>query len=209
MIFSKHSGYGRDGRRVMPFGGDKQQNTTATTTTVDARQVNTTDINDLSAHNSNNTSFWADSSTANSNNTTANFTTVDSGTKITNTTTNLLDGGAISGMAGVAMAAGTNALDQIKAAFGLASSVVDGSNKATAGAYDYADGLFHASLQAIETTNTNAMNAWDKASAIETSAINQVQNAYADAKGTTQANQKTMLVMGGVAALAIVMMRKG
>lgn len=209
MIFSKHSGYSRCGRRVLPFGGDKQQNTTATTTTVDARQVNTTDINDLSAHDSNNTSFWADSSTSNSNNTSANFTTIDSGTKITNTTTNTLDGGAISGMASVALAAGSNALDQIKSAMGLATSVVTGSNDATAHAYEYADGLFHASLEAVQASDTRAYDAWDRASKMETGALSTLQNAYADAKGTTQANQQMVFALAGVAGLAILMMRKG
>lgn len=187
MIFSKHSGYSRCGRRVLPFGGDKQQNTTATTTTTDARQVNTTDINDLSAHDSNNQS--------NSNNTSAVFNTTD--------------GGAIAGMTSVALAAGNNALDQLKSALGLATSVVTGSNEATVHAYEYADGLFHASLDAVQTSDTRAYDAWDRASKMETGALATLQNAYADAKGTTQANQQMVFALAAVAGLAILMMRKG
>lgn len=185
----------RHGAHSYAFGGDKKQSTTTATSVADYSQVNTTtvDYNDLSNR------TFTDSFNTNSNNTTANFTTIDSGVKINNT----LDGGAISGIAGVAMSAGQNALDQVKQAFGLAGAVVAGANASQVNAYDYADGLFHGSLEAINDASTRAYNAWDRASMMQANATGAVQNAYADAKGTTQANQKLMLAVVAVAGVAV------
>jgi hypothetical protein len=215
MFKSKHSGY-IAGCRVLPMGGDKKQSTSTATSVADYSQVNTTttNINDLSSRtsNSNNTtaSFWTDNGQTNSNNTSANFTTVDSSTKITNT----LDGGAISGIAGVAMDAGKNALEQVKQAFGLASTVVAGAGASEVHAYDYADNLFHGALDAVNDSQSRAYNAWDRASMMQENAAGAVasayagaagamQNAYADAKGTSQANQKLMLAVVAVAGVAV------
>lgn len=177
------------GAHSYAFGGDKEQNTSTQNHVTDASRTITTstNINDLSNR------------TTNSNNTTANFTTIDSGTKITQT----LDGGAIGGMASVAMDAGKNALAQFSQAIGLAGSVVAGANASQVNAYDYADGLFHGSLEAINDASTRAYNAWDRASMMQANATGAVQNAYADAKGTTQANQKLMLAVVAVAGVAV------
>jgi len=207
----------RFGAHSYAFGGDKEQNTSTSNRVTDASNTTTssTNINDLSnrsykdafntTSNSNNTqaSFWTDSSTQanNSNNTTSNFSTtsIDTGTRITNT----LDGGAISGIAGVAMDAGKNALDQVKQAFGLASTVVGAAGAAQVHAYDFADGLFHASQEAVTAADTRAYNAWDRAARMQEGAASEIQNAYADAKGTTQSNQKLMLAVVAVAGVAV------
>ena len=188
MFKSKHSGY-IAGCRVLPMGGDKKQSTSTATSVADYSQVNTTTS----------TAYDLSSQTSNSNNTTANFTTVDSSTKITNT----LDGGAISSIAGVAMDAGKNALEQVKQAFGLASTVVAGAGAAEVHAYDYADNLFHGALDAVTDSQTRAYNAWDRASMMQASATGELRAAYADAKGTTQSQQKIMLAVVAVAGVAV------
>lgn len=185
MFKSKHSGYSAAGCRVLPFGGDKRQSTATNTSVADYSQVNTstTEINDLSNRTttgSYNSSF-------------------DTGTRITNIT----DGGAVAGMASVALDAGKNALDQVKSAFGLAGSVVAGANQSQVNAYDYADGLFHASQEAVTAADTRAYNAWDRASKMQEGAAAAIQNAYADATGTTQSQQKIILAVVAVAGVAV------
>jgi hypothetical protein len=180
MFKSKHSGY-IAGCRVLPMGGDKKQSTQTSTSVADYSQVNTTstNINDLSNRSTN----------------------YDASTTITNT--NITDGGAISGIAGVAMDAGKNALDQVKQAFGLASTVVTGANAAQVHAYDYADSLFSGALEAVTDSQSRAYNAWDRASMMQEGAAKQLQSAYADAKGTTQSQQQIMLAVVAVAGVAV------
>lgn len=159
------------------FGGSKKQSTSTQTSVADYSQVNTTstNINDLSNRSTN----------------------YDASTTI------ITDGGAISGMAGVAMDAGKNALDQVKQALGLAGSVVAGANASQVHAYDYADSLFSGALEAVTDSQSRAYNAWDRASMMQEGAAKQLQTAYADAKGTTQSQQQIMLAVVAVAGVAV------
>jgi hypothetical protein len=177
-------------------GGSKSQDTTSTTANYDQRQVNTWDTSsyDLSNRSTNNT----------------NITT--------------LDGGAVSGALGLASGVVDSAAKQLDSVIGFAKQVTTSSNATVAGtvksSYDFADNVFHGALDAVQSNDTRAMNAFDRAATIENDALamskdsfanamGMVQNAYADAKGTTQAQQKIMIGVLAVAAIAVVAPRLG
>ena len=108
--------------------------------------------------------------------------------------TNTLDGGAIPGIVQIAGQA-------IK---------VSGDN--TAHAYDYADNIFHSALDFANKNDSRALNAYDRAAAITSDALvatkqayqgstAQLQSAYADAKGTTGAQQQIIMAVLAVAGV--------
>ena len=194
-------------------------NTTNSTTTNSAY-----DLSDKSVNNTSN--MWSDASQSNSNNTSAydlsnrSVTTTnnssDNSNRSTNyTTNNTTDGGAVAGALSFAGGAMAGTADAVKNALGFAAGVASGQQAATIHAYDYADSLFDKSLEAFNANDSRAYNAYDRAAKIESDALSMtaaasktaldgLQNAYADAKGTTQANQKIMiaaLVVVGVVAL--------
>lgn len=127
-------------------------------------------------------------------NTDSNNFSVDSN----NTTYNMLDGGAI--------AAGVDAAKSaIAGILSMGSQTIQAATQNTVHAYDYADGLFHASLEAVNDASTREMKAWERAAAVQDVALNTVKGAYADAKGTTDSQKQIMLgvlVVAGVMALA-------
>ncbi|MGZ3319678.1 MAG: hypothetical protein ACXU9C_01715 [Xanthobacteraceae bacterium] len=130
--------------------------------------------------------------------------TTDNSTTITNT----LDGGAVAG----ALALANNTLsavgDQFAGVLGFASQVVSGQNASQAQGYDFADHLFSHALDTVGASEAAAADAFQRAAQVQTATIGQLQNAYADAKGTTQAQQKMIFAALALAAL-VVMMRKG
>lgn len=217
------------GGRVYNFGGDKKQSTANTSQNYDNRSVltdsqNTYDLSNRSVNNT--TTAWSDASVNDSNNSydlsnrsvstvdsrdMSVFTsTTDNTNRSTNyTTTNTLDGGAIAG-----------AVDSVKSALGFATSVATGQQAATIHAYDYADTIFDASLDFVNRNDGRAYDAFDRAAVLQRDALvmtgaaakealGQVQNAYADAKGTTQSQQKIMLGVLAVAAVAVLARAKG
>jgi hypothetical protein len=148
-------------------------------------------------------------------------TNIDSSNRsVNNTTNNYLDNGAIAGGLKVATDAVAATAQAVASALGFASKVADQQAADTAHAYDYADSLFHASLDAVNQNDARALAAFDRAAKMENdalamsqdaakNALSQVQNAYADAKGTTQAQQKIMLGVLAVAAVAVLAPRLG
>jgi hypothetical protein len=170
------------------------QTSTEQTNNYDNRQINTTTVSsyDLSNRSTQNTTNITDSSDRSTNNT--SITT--------------LDGGAVSGALGLAGDTLKAGVSQLTNVLGLASQVVTGQNAAQAQGYDFADHLFNHALDSVSGSQEAALNAFDRAAQIQTAAMGQLQGAYADAKGTTAAQQKIMigvLVLAGVALMA----RKG
>ena len=118
------------------------------------------------------------------------------------TTTNTLDGGAIQG------------------AIDLAKKALDVNSTQTTHAYDYADNIFHAATDYANSNDARAFNAYDRAAAITNDALltarqaykesaGQLKEAYADAKGTTDAQSKIILAVLVVAGVAVVAALKG
>lgn len=196
-------------------------NTTNTTTNADFSNRSTTNLWSDSSNRSVNTSTnttnadFSNRSVANTSNWTDNSDR--STTTVYNSTT---DGGAVAGALGVASSAVQSVHDGLSSVLGFASKVADGQNASTAHAYDYADNIFHGALDAVQSNDTRAMDAYSRAATIEndalamtrdgfSTAVGLVQNAYADAKGTTQAQQKIMMGVLVVAAVAVIAPRLG
>jgi hypothetical protein len=185
------------------YAGDnqeQQQNQTSTSNTynTDNRAITTVSSYDLSNHSVN---AWSDASTTITNNTTT-------------------DHGAVAGALGFADKAAGGAFDSVKSALGFAASVASGQQAATIHAYDYADTLFDGALDFANKNDNRAYDAFDRAATIQKDALSmsaaaakealgQVQNAYADAKGTTQSQQKIMLGVLAVAGLSVFVRMKG
>lgn len=188
------------------MGGSSKSSTSQSSQATDNRQVitNTTssyDLSNRSQTNSNNTSNLFDASKNNSDNSydlsdhsTSNL--YDSSTKVTTTNYNSLDGGAVSG----GLAAARDALDKM---FGLSVATTDG-------AYTYADGLFSTALDFANKNDNRMIDAFEHASAVQNTAIGQLQDAYADAQGTSKAQEKIVLAVLAVAGVGLlVAMKKG
>lgn len=183
-----------------------KSNSSQASSVQDNRSVvtNTSSSYDLSNRSS---TVWADSSQTNSNNTSAYDLSNKSTNSNSNNTTNITtDGGAVAG----ALSLASGALSSI---VGLASSVTGAATTQALNAYDYSDGVFHQALDFADTTNSRAMTAYDRAAVIEGDAlttvskqssavIDQLQNAYADAKGTSESQQKIILAVLGLGAVA-------
>jgi hypothetical protein len=210
-------------------------NTTNSTTNADFsdRSVNTStsttnaDFSDRSISN-----VWTDSSnrsvttsTTNADfsdrSTTSNSTWTDNSNRSTNNTTVYnTDGGAVSGALALASGAVNTVAGQLAAALGFAGQVATGQNATVVNAYDFGDNIFHSALDAVNQNDARALDAFERASTIQAdalaltknqtaAALAQVQNAYADAKGTTEAQQKIMLGVLVVAAVAVIAPRLG
>lgn len=196
-------------------------NSNRSVTTVDSHNVTNIDSSNRSVNNT----YW-DNSDKSTNNTYLDYsdrsvTNIDSSNRsVNNTTNNYLDGGAIAGGLKVASDSVAAMLQAVAQSLGLASSVTASQAANEAHAYDYADSLFHASLDAVNQNDARALAAFDRAAQMENdalamsqeaakNALSQVQNAYADAKGTTQAQQKIMLGVLAVAAVAVLAPRLG
>lgn len=127
-------------------------------------------------------------------NTDSNNFAVDSN----NTTYNMLDGGAI--------AAGVDAAKSaIAGILSMGSQTISAATANQVHAYDYADGLFHASLDAVQDAGNRELKAWERAAAVQDVALNTVKGAYADAKGTSDSQKQIMMgviAVAGVLALA-------
>jgi len=150
--------------------------------------VNTTN-NDLSDRS---TSNLYDSSVRNSNNTTT-----------TNNTTT--DFGAVAGalaLAGNTLSAIVNVTDAAQAqSSALARTALETSATATASGYHYAEGLFNDSLDFAREADTKIVAAYDAAQKASGNAMSQLQSAYADAKGTSGAQEKIILAVLAVAGV--------
>lgn len=199
-------------------GGSKSQDTTSTTANYDERQVNTWDTSSYDLSDRSTTTTNADFSDRSTTTTNADLSNRSTNNTTINTTTT--DGGAVSG----ALALATGAVDSVKksldSALGFATSVSASQNANLAHSYDFADNVFHGALDAVQANDTRALDAFSRAATIEndalamskdsfSSAVGMVQNAYADAKGTTQAQQKIMIGVLVVAAIAVVAPRLG
>ena len=168
------------------MGGSSKSSTSQSSQATDNRQVitNTTSSYDLSNR-----------STTDSNNTTSLY---DASSNVSNTTTNYntLDGGAVAG----GIAAARDSLDKM---FGLSMATTDG-------AYSFADGLFGTALDFANKNDNRLIDAFEHASAVQSSAIGQLQDAYADAQGTSKAQEKIVLAVLAVAGVVLlVAMKKG
>lgn len=138
-----------------------------------------------------------------SNQTTATTNNYDQRSILTQT----LDGGAIAGALGFAQAIGGGALGLAGAVLAgnteLASKSIDASGAATVHAYDYADNLFSRSVEFADKNAAGTASAYEHAAATQTAALGLVQNAYADSKGTSKAQQQMILAVLAVAAIAV------
>lgn len=196
------------------MGGSSSSKTSQASTTQDNRQVitntsssydlsnrstNAYDLSNRSQTNSNNTSFndLSDRSTSNLYDTSSKVFDSNN-TTTTNTYNNSLDGGAIAG--GLAVAS-----DALSKMFGLAEATTGAATAATKSGYSYADGLFNSALDFAGANDARLASAYDRASAVQSGAINQLQGAYADAKGTSAAQEKiilAVLVVAGIFAMS-------
>ena len=138
------------------------------------------------------TSNLFDSSVKNSNNTTTtNYTTTD--------------GGAVAGaldLAASTLAAilGVTNTAQLQSS-DLARTALETSATATATGYHYAEGLFNDSLDFARQADTRIVAAYDAAQKASGNAMSQLQSAYADAKGTSGAQEKIILAVLAVAGV--------
>ncbi|MGK5073244.1 hypothetical protein [Janthinobacterium sp. ZB1P44] len=178
------------------MGGSSSSKTSQASTTQDNRQVitNTSSSYDLS-NRSTNAYDLSDKSQSNSNN---NLYDASSTNTTTNTYNSTLDGGAIAG--GLAVAS-----DALSKMFGLAEATTGAATAATKSGYSYADGLFNSALDFAGANDARLASAYDRASAVQSGAINQLQGAYADAKGTSAAQEKiilAVLVVAGIFAMS-------
>lgn len=150
--------------------------------------VNTTN-NDLSDRS---TSNLYDSSVRNSNNTTTtNNTTTDFGSVA----------GALA-LAGNTLSAIVSVTDAAQAqSSALARTALETSATATASGYHYAEGLFNDSLDFAREADTKIVAAYDAAQKASGNAMSQLQSAYADAKGTSGAQEKIILAVLAVAGV--------
>lgn len=107
-----------------------------------------------------------------------------------NTTNVTTDGGAIQGV------------------IGLASQIIGtaaGSQKdAQNAAYAFTENVNGSVLDFAEGNDKRAFTAFDHAAAVQTDALHTLQSAYADAKGTTDAQQK--IIFAAFAALVVVVL---
>jgi hypothetical protein len=164
------------------FGGGNSSSN-STTNNYDQRQVNTWDFNsyDLSNRSRNDNHSY--------------------------TSINTLDGGAVAGALGFATNAVQGVTNQLGSVVGLAARVVDGQNAGLKSGYQFADHLFNHATDVVAAGETAAHDAFTRAAQMQTSALGLVQNAYADAKGTTQAQSHIILAVLAVAALAMLSRR--
>lgn len=124
--------------------------------------------------------------------------TWDSSTQVTNIT----DGGAVVAMGDAAKAA-------INATLSLGTSALGNATKQAQNAYDYSDGLFNASLDFAQDAGSRALQAYDRAAVVSDEAVKTMKAAYADAKGTTDAQKQIMLGVVAVAGVAVLAALKG
>jgi len=213
---------------ICNIGGDKNQKTLNSATNYDNRSVltdsqNTYDLSNRSTSYTTDASStaWADSSNSNNSYDLSNRSVNNAFTSTTDARTTITtDGGAVAGALSFAGGALTGTAAAVKDALGFAQSVASGQQAATIHAYDFADGLFDTSLDAVNKNTGRAYDAFDRAALIQKDALTmtgaasrealaQVQNAYADAKGTTQSQQKIMLGVLAVAAVAVLARARG
>jgi hypothetical protein len=154
-------------------------------------------------------------------NTTDNYDLSNRSKNTTNTTNISTDGGAVAGALGVASSALAGMLGTAAGTLNFAGAVVSGDQANQVHAYDYADSLFHSALDAVNQNDARALNAYDRAATIQKDAMaqsgaanqaafGQLQNAYADAKGTSQSQQQIIMAVIAVAGIALlVAMHKG
>lgn len=207
---------------ICNIGGDKNQKTSSQANNYDQRVVatdsyNTYDLSDKSVDSSSNA--WSDSSNSNNSYDLSNRSTDNSRTTTT-TNTMTTDHGAVSGALGFAGSSLTGMTEAVKNALGYAQSVASGQQATTLHAYDFAGGLFDTSLEAVNRNGSRAYDAYERAAMIQSdalamsgaaskAALSQIQNAYADAKGTTQSQQHIMLGVLAVAAVAVLARARG
>lgn len=112
---------------------------------------------------------------------------------------------------GASGAASARAYDYADNLFGGALGFARQNASGTASAYDHAaqsqEDAFSGALGFMKSSATAAQSAFDKASGHEAQALGVVQSAYADAKGTTQAQQKMILAVLALAGVALLVMR--
>lgn len=125
--------------------------------------------------------------------------------------TTTLDGGAVQGMVDTASNAVNNATQQVLA-------FINGSNQQTLSAYDHADHMLSGVVDAVNASGNRELSAYDRAAtlldhtitganAANATALSTLQNAYADAKGTSDSQKSiilAVLAIAGVMAFAVV-----
>lgn len=151
---------------------------TVTTSNYDLSDRSTSNLYDTSVRDSNNT-------------TTTNNTTTDFGSVA----------GALA-LAGNTLSAIVNVTDAAQAqSSALARTALETSATATASGYHYAEGLFNDSLDFAREADTKIVAAYDAAQKASGNAMSQLQSAYADAKGTSGAQEKIILAVLAVAGV--------
>jgi hypothetical protein len=151
---------------------------TVTTSNYDLSDRSTSNLYDSSVRNSNNT-------------TTTNNTTTDFGSVA----------GALA-LAGNTLSAIVNVTDAAQAqSSDIAKRALETSATATASGYHYAEGLFNDSLDFARQADTRIVAAYDAAQKASGNAMSQLQSAYADAKGTSGAQEKIILAVLAVAGV--------
>lgn len=154
---------------------------------------------------------------ATTNNTTTNDTRIDNSTSVMNTSniTTTTDGGAFDLVKNI----GNESINLLNS---LGVKLIDGVTSNEVHAYDYADSIFDKTIDFANQNDSRALDAFARAATITQDALTtakgayagasaQMQSAYADAKGTTASQEKIMLAVLAVAAVAVfaVMSRKG
>lgn len=121
----------------------------------------------------------------------SNNSIYDASTKVTTTNNITTDGGSVS------------------SAVMLASKALDINAMQGVHAYDFADNIFSSSLDFINRNDQRALQAFDRAAMIQGDTINQLQGAYADAKGTTDSQKMIIYGVLAVAGVAVLVAVKG
>ncbi len=200
-VSNSYSSYDLSNRSVSSYEVENTNISSTSNAWEDASQTNSNNTTNADFSNRSTSSVWTDSS----NRSTTNADFSDRSTNYS--TTNTLDGGVIGGAFGFAKDAAGGAFDSLKNALQFATGVASGQQASVIHGYDYAGGIFDSALEALNKNGTRAYDAFDRAAKMNESALSLTGAAYADAKGTTQSQQKMIFAVLAVAAVAIVATR--
>lgn len=129
-----------------------------------------------------------------------------------NTTTNTNEYSLDAGVADTAIGMAKMVSDKItSAAQSLAGNAFSAATDQASHAYDYADNIFSSAVDFANNNDNRALGAFDRAATIVNDNASLIQAAYADAKGTTDAQKQIVLAVIGMAAVVVVsvMFKKG
>jgi hypothetical protein len=91
-----------------------------------------------------------------------------------------------------------SALENLKQ---VASVAINGAQSGQKSAYDYADNIFSAAVDFANVNNGRTLSAFDRAAVIQNDAMTTLKTAYADSKGTTDAQKQIIFGVLAVAAI--------